>query len=470
MRTHKYLLMVVLWITIVVSLVAQNGSPHIIGINQLAITGSDIYGFAIINESAFLRISYPNQIVKINLITKQTDWTINTNLPCNMDNQLIKTPDNNICYADGGLIVKMSTDSDTLWTQNLTNHGNFALSASSPDFLACYSASSNLVLLDYDTGQIINQWSITTGGLASCGYHNVHAATDSTFYLFDNMPMGVLYNTGIKITKIKIINGIAEIIWFLRIDDLATIQGIVDDNIIYAITRQIDPWNNSLIYRIIDQGDSYTLASIIDIAGPDSVGIVGFSMAVDNNHHHLILPVAIRLGNDPNGEDGYSGAIMGYNNNNLVWRINQTIMPFCLTQVVAINSNKIYGISMCMTSYDGVRTFWLTELETTVATDDPTTPAIPEPELTCYPNPCRGSANVKIKQQTGNSPTTIAIYNTRGQLIRTLVNGQNLTPGKEHTFTWDGTTGSGQPAAAGIYFFKIKSGHYSATRKMILMK
>jgi hypothetical protein len=470
MRTHKYLLMVVLWITIVVSLVAQNGSPHIIGINQLAITGSDIYGFAIINESAFLRISYPNQIVKINLITKQTDWTINTNLPCNMDNQLIKTPDNNICYADGGLIVKMSTDSDTLWTQNLTNHGNFALSASSPDFLACYSASSNLVLLDYDTGQIIDQWSIITGGLVSCAYHNVHAAADSTFYLFDNMPMGVLYNTGIKITKIKIINGIAEIIWFLRIDDLATIQGIVDDNIIYAITRQIDPWNNSLIYRIIDQGDSYTLASIIDIAGPDSVGIVGFSMAVDNNHHHLILPVAIRLGNDPNGEDGYSGAIMGYNNNNLVWRINQTIMPFCLTQVVAINSNKIYGISMCMTSHYGVRTFWLTELETTVATDDPTTPAIPEPELTCYPNPCRGSANVKIKQQTGNSPTTIAIYNTRGQLIRTLVNGQNLTPGKEHTFTWDGTTGSGQPAAAGIYFFKIKSGHYSATRKMILMK
>lgn len=470
MRTHKYLLMVVLWITIVVSLVAQNGSPHIIGINQLAITGSDIYCFIIINESAFLRISYPNQIVKINLITKQTDWTINTNLPCNMDNQLIKTPDNNICYADGGLIVKMSTDSDTLWTQNLTNHGNFALSASSPDFLACYSASSNLVLLDYDTGQIIDQWSIITGGLVSCAYHNVHAAADSTFYLFDNMPMGVLYNTGIKITKIKIINGIAEIIWFLRIDDLATIQGIVDDNIIYAITRQIDPWNNSLIYRIIDQGDSYTLASIIDIAGPDSVGIVGFSMAVDNNHHHLILPVAIRLGNDPNGEDGYSGAIMGYNNNNLVWRINQTIMPFCLTQVVAINSNKIYGISMCMTSHYGVRTFWLTELETTVATDDPTTPAIPEPELTCYPNPCRGSANVKIKQQTGNSPTTIAIYNTRGQLIRTLVNGQNLTPGKEHTFTWDGTTGSGQPAAAGIYFFKIKSGQYSATRKMILMK
>jgi hypothetical protein len=328
--------------------------------------------------------------------------------------------------------------------------------------------SSNLVLLDYTTGQIINQWSITTGGLASCAYHNVHAAADSTFYLFDNMPMGILYNTGIKITKIKVINGMAEIIWFLRVDDLSDIHGIVDDNIVYAIVRQIDPWVNSLVYQVIDQGDNYTITSITDIAGPDSVGTVGSGITVDNNHR-LILPVAIRLGIDPNGEDGYSGAIMGYENGNLVWSINQTIMPFCLMLVTAINSNKIYGISMCMTSYSGVRTFWLTELETTVATDDPTTPAI-DPELTCYPNPCRGSANVKIKQQTGNSPTTIAIYNTRGQLIRTLVNGQNLTPGKEHTFTWDGTTGSGQPAAAGIYLFKIKSGQYSATRKMILMK
>ena len=467
MRTHKYLLMVVLWITIVVSLVAQNGSPHIIGINQLAITGSDIYCFIIINESAFLRIGYPNQIVKINLITKQTDWAINMNSNSNSRNQLVKTLDNNICYADGGLIVKISTDGDILWTQNLT--GIFSLSAKSPDFLTCYSMSSNLVLLDYTTGQIINQWSITTGGLASCAYHNVHAATDSTFYLFDDMPMGILYNTGIKITKIKVINGMAEIIWFLRVDDLSDIHGIVDDNIVYAIVRQIDPWVNSLVYQVIDQGDNYTITSITDIAGPDSVGTVGSGITVDNNHR-LILPVAIRLGIDPNGEDGYSGAIMGYENGNLVWSINQTIMPFCLMLVTAINSNKIYGISMCMTSYDGVRTFWLTELETTVATDDPTTPAIPEPELTCYPNPCRGSANVKIKQQTGNSPTTIAIYNTRGQLIRTLVNGQNLTPGKEHTFTWDGTTGSGQPAAAGIYLFKIKSGQYSATRKMILMK
>lgn len=103
-----------------------------------------------------------------------------------------------------------------------------------------------------------------------------------------------------------------------------------------------------------------------------------------------------------------------------------------------------------------------------VANDDPTIPAVPETNITCYPNPFRGSTNITIKQ-TDNSPTTVAIYNLRGQLIRTVVNNLKLSPG-EHSFTWDGRTNSGQAAAAGIYFFKMISGKYSATRKMLLLR
>ncbi|MFA7117938.1 MAG: T9SS type A sorting domain-containing protein [Sphaerochaetaceae bacterium] len=85
-----------------------------------------------------------------------------------------------------------------------------------------------------------------------------------------------------------------------------------------------------------------------------------------------------------------------------------------------------------------------------------------------YPNPFRGSTTVKFNQ-VDNSPTTVSIYNTRGQLIRILVNNQKLSPG-EHSFTWDGKTNSGQPTAAGIYFYKMISGRFSSTKKMIMMK
>ena len=106
-RTRNYLL-VIFWIAIIVSLAAQNGVPQVISVDQLAINGSDVYCFIIINDSAFLRIRYPNQVAKINLITKQTEWSISMSTSFSVNDQLVKTPDNSICYADGGQIVKLS--------------------------------------------------------------------------------------------------------------------------------------------------------------------------------------------------------------------------------------------------------------------------------------------------------------------------------------------------------------------------
>jgi flagellar hook assembly protein FlgD len=72
-------------------------------------------------------------------------------------------------------------------------------------------------------------------------------------------------------------------------------------------------------------------------------------------------------------------------------------------------------------------------------------------------------------KQTNNSLKTVTVYNIKGQLIQALINNQKLSL-SEHSFVWDGKTNSGQPVAAGIYFFKMKSGTFSAKRKMILMK
>ncbi len=156
----------------------------------------------------------------------------------------------------------------------------------------------------------------------------------------------------------------------------------------------------------------------------------------------------------------------GCNGNHRILKVNNDSWQ----EVVALSNTAINGFdfrgSRGMTvGYDGsIATF----TDTTVATDDPVTPATPDPELTCYPNPFRGSTNVKFNQ-IDNSPTTIAIYNTRGQLVRTLVNSQKLSLG-EHTVAWDGKTDSGQLTAAGIYFYKMTSGRFSSTRKMIMMK
>jgi flagellar hook assembly protein FlgD len=62
----------------------------------------------------------------------------------------------------------------------------------------------------------------------------------------------------------------------------------------------------------------------------------------------------------------------------------------------------------------------------------------------------------------------LVIYNILGQKVRTLVN-KPLEPG-EHKVTWNGTDNSGRPVASGIYFYRMKAGNYSETKKMILKK
>ncbi len=62
----------------------------------------------------------------------------------------------------------------------------------------------------------------------------------------------------------------------------------------------------------------------------------------------------------------------------------------------------------------------------------------------------------------------IDIYNVKGQKVITLVDEQ-MSAG-HHSVVWNGKDDSGRNAASGIYFSRMRSGKYTATRKLILMK
>jgi len=42
--------------------------------------------------------------------------------------------------------------------------------------------------------------------------------------------------------------------------------------------------------------------------------------------------------------------------------------------------------------------------------------------------------------------------------------------GKSNSVVWDGTDESGKKAANGIYYYKLQTGGFSQTKKMILMR
>lgn len=62
----------------------------------------------------------------------------------------------------------------------------------------------------------------------------------------------------------------------------------------------------------------------------------------------------------------------------------------------------------------------------------------------------------------------MVIYNTLGQEIRALVN-QQMDAGY-YTATWDGTDDFGRQVASGIYLYRMQSGTFSQTQRMMLLK
>ncbi|MBW6515296.1 MAG: carboxypeptidase regulatory-like domain-containing protein [Candidatus Cloacimonetes bacterium] len=84
-----------------------------------------------------------------------------------------------------------------------------------------------------------------------------------------------------------------------------------------------------------------------------------------------------------------------------------------------------------------------------------------------YPNPFNPDTNISFSLKEF-SHVTIEIYNVKGQRVRTLVNG-DMEAGY-HTVVWNGRNDQGREAGSGIFFYRMKSGSYNSTKKMILMK
>ena len=84
-----------------------------------------------------------------------------------------------------------------------------------------------------------------------------------------------------------------------------------------------------------------------------------------------------------------------------------------------------------------------------------------------FPNPFNPTTTISFSlKETGN--VKIEIFNIRGQKVKTLING--LLPAKNHQIVWNGKDDKGKSVSSGIYFYKMRSANYTASRKMILMK
>lgn len=83
------------------------------------------------------------------------------------------------------------------------------------------------------------------------------------------------------------------------------------------------------------------------------------------------------------------------------------------------------------------------------------------------PNPFNPSTDISFSlPKTGQ--VKLVVYNILGAEVATLVD--EVRSAGTHRVTWDGTDKSGNPVASGVYLYRLTTGDFAETKKMVLMK
>ncbi len=123
-------------------------------------------------------------------------------------------------------------------------------------------------------------------------------------------------------------------------------------------------------------------------------------------------------------------------------------------------------VEYTVTAENGDEQIWIVTVTLLVSSDDNLTPSVTK--LTGnFPNPFNPTTTISFSVKEAGH-VSINIYNMKGQLVKTLMN-EHLEAAY-HSAVWNGKDNSNKMVSSGIYFYKMRSGNYTSTKKMILMK
>jgi len=87
-----------------------------------------------------------------------------------------------------------------------------------------------------------------------------------------------------------------------------------------------------------------------------------------------------------------------------------------------------------------------------------------------YPNPFRAGTTIEfsIPPSLAGVPVVLSVFDVRGGLVRTLVNG--VTGAGTHRIAWDGLDAGNRPVAPGVYYGRLRAGPHRAARALAVIR
>jgi hypothetical protein len=84
------------------------------------------------------------------------------------------------------------------------------------------------------------------------------------------------------------------------------------------------------------------------------------------------------------------------------------------------------------------------------------------------PNPFNPATTIRFDLPSDGA-VDLRVYDVSGRLVRALLNGSHYPVGR-HQVAWDGRNEHGHTVASGVYFYRIRTNEFIATRRMLLLK
>jgi hypothetical protein len=84
-----------------------------------------------------------------------------------------------------------------------------------------------------------------------------------------------------------------------------------------------------------------------------------------------------------------------------------------------------------------------------------------------FPNPFNPSTTIQYTLQRQEF-VRLRIYNLLGQEVATLL--EQAQNAGEHTILWNGTNSEGKIVTSGVYFYRLETGTFARTKKMLLLR
>jgi len=283
--------------------------------------------------------------------------------------------------------------------------------------------------------------------------------------------------------------GNSELLFSLNIPS-SWYEVLVNDGILYCLTKRPDSdWHDMVIYNGLEEDepffansiDYFVLHPLPAMKMTDSYLTVYMSIYSDiyNTYFYsLENPLSpqeafrINMTGDPIIHNNL--LFQGGNSTVYVYDLNgnveATINPF--THFV----NNYYASNMIFKEYDGDE-FLFTGSRTSIgvykfsyelSTDDDIVEIPPVTRLSQnYPNPFNPETKIEFYLEKGGE-VKLEIFNIRGQRLAVLIDAE-LEEG-EHSHVWNPKTMAGKDLPSGVYLYRLQTGDYERTRKMLYLK